>query len=111
MVEVGSLLDATRPDALIVDIEGAERDLYFASAHHLPAKLFIEIHVPRIREEASARVVERIVDLGYTMIDHRDWMFAFTRAKLCGRSGGCQTVEFIFQARTHGNDDAFYRVG
>jgi hypothetical protein len=83
-VEVGSLLDATRPDALIVDIEGADRDLYIASAHHLPAKLFIEIHVPRIREEASARVVERIVDLGYTMIDHRDWIFAFTRAKLCG---------------------------
>jgi capsid portal protein len=81
-VEVGSLLDATRPDALIVDIEGAERDLFRGSAHHLPPKLFIEIHVPRIGEEASARVVERIVDRGYTMIDHRDWMFVFTRANV-----------------------------
>jgi FkbM family methyltransferase len=81
-VEVGSLLDATRPDALIVDIEGAERDLFLGSAHHLPPKLFIEIHVPRIGEEASAHVVERIVDRGYTMIDHRDWMFFFTRANV-----------------------------
>jgi len=83
-VEVGSLLDATRPDALIVDIEGAERELCLNATHHLPAKIFIEIHVPRLGEDASAHVFERIVNVGYTMIDHRDWMFTFKRTQLRG---------------------------
>ena len=80
-VAVNSLIEATRPDVLIVDIEGAEQDLFHSAPCHLPKKLFVEIHVPKIGETASADLMERLTGLGYTLTDHRDWMFYFQAAK------------------------------
>ncbi len=79
-VAINSLLDAIRPDVLIVDIEGAECDLFHETPKHFPAKLFIEVHVPRIGEVASADLVERLTRHGYALTDHRDWMFFFETA-------------------------------
>lgn len=79
-VPINSLLDSIRPDVLIVDIEGAECDLFHEAPRHFPPKLFIEVHVPRIGEVASADLVERLTRHGYALIDHRDWMFFFQTA-------------------------------
>lgn len=76
-VPVQSLLEATRPDVLIVDIEGAERDLFHVAPCPLPKKIFIEIHVPRIGEAAAGDLVERLARQGYALTDHREWMFYF----------------------------------
>lgn len=76
-VDLQSLLDLERPDALIIDIEGEEAGLCTAPLRHLPRKLFIEIHVPRIGAKASAALAVRIERLGLRFVESRDWMFHF----------------------------------
>lgn len=76
-VSVHALLDTHQPDVLIVDIEGSERELFEDPPQRIPRKLFVEIHVPRIGETASADLVERLTGLGYRLVDHRAWMFHF----------------------------------
>lgn len=80
VLELGELLVRHRPSVLMVDIEGAERDLFDAPLRHRPTKILVEIHTPILGERAAAQVVQGLIDHGYRFIDQNGWTYVFADA-------------------------------
>lgn len=79
VVALGELLLRHRPSVLMVDIEGAERELFGPPLPHRPDSILVEIHTPILGERAAAGVVQGLIDQGYRFVDQRDWTYVFTR--------------------------------
>ncbi len=77
---LGEVLLRHRPSVLMVDIEGAERELFGPPLPHQPERILVEIHTPILGETAAASVVQRLIDQGYRFVDQRDWTYVFARA-------------------------------
>lgn len=73
------LVAAHRPSVLIMDIEGIESELFHAALDPAPRLIIIEIHFPHLGSKASSETVQRIIGLGYNLVDIRGWTFVFSR--------------------------------
>ncbi len=79
--QLEDLVEEHRPSVLIMDIEGIERELFRASLDPAPRLIIIEIHFPILGSRASSETVQRIIRLGYNLIDIRGWTFVFSRCE------------------------------
>lgn len=75
------LVEEHRPSVLVMDIEGIESELFHASLDPAPRLIIIEIHFPLLGSRVSSETVQRIIDLGYNLIDIRGWTFVFSRCE------------------------------
>lgn len=73
VLDVNAIFSKHTPTVAMIDIEGAERELFAAPLVHKPKKILIEIHSPHYGEKAAAETVQSIVDQGYRMIDQKGW--------------------------------------
>ena len=80
-IAIESLLKEHSPTAVMIDIEGAERDLFSQKLRSfpLPRLLFIEIHFPILGIPVGVKVINSILDLGYKMIDIQSQTFVFIK--------------------------------
>jgi FkbM family methyltransferase len=77
--KLSTLIDETRADTLLVDIEGYEVAL-FSNAKCLASirMILIEIHTPSIGSIASSSIINTLVKAGFDLIDFggHTWVFA-----------------------------------
>jgi FkbM family methyltransferase len=76
-VSLASVLTRHRPTVLMVDIEGAERNLFVSPLPWRPRKILIEIHTPQLGETETARIVQQICAQGYRLVDLSGWTHVF----------------------------------
>jgi FkbM family methyltransferase len=79
VLRLDTLLTRHRPTVLMVDIEGAERELFLSPLSYAPRLIIIEVHTPHYGERVSAQMIQRIVDLGYRLVDQKGWTCVFER--------------------------------
>jgi FkbM family methyltransferase len=81
VLALGDLLVRHRPTVLMVDIEGAEREVFVSPLPHRPTTILVEIDAPIYGEREAAAVVQRIIDHGYRFVDQSGWTYVFHDAR------------------------------
>ena len=76
------LLEAKKPTVCIIDIEGAEVGLFNSKFLHLPKKIIIEIHFPKLGEASGCQIINEIIALGYQLTTFSGWTFVFIQKEL-----------------------------
>jgi FkbM family methyltransferase len=79
VLDVNALFAKHTPTIAMIDIEGAERDLFATTLVHAPKKILIEIHSPHYGERAAVETIQAIADQGYRLIDQGGWTFVLER--------------------------------
>jgi FkbM family methyltransferase len=79
VLDAAALFAKHAPTIAMIDIEGAERELFATKVANLPKKLLVEIHSPHYGDRVAAEVVQSIVDQGHRLIDQGGWTFVFER--------------------------------
>ncbi len=74
-----SLLNKYTPSVLVIDIEGAEKDLFKNPLSYYPEVIIIEIHTSYFGEQISSNIVSDIFLLNYKLIDFKGWNMVFKR--------------------------------
>lgn len=68
-----------QPDVVLLDIEGGETHLNFATQHR-PRVVMMEIHTPFIGNKATCQVIQRLADQGYRVINMKAQTWVFERS-------------------------------
>jgi len=79
VLDAGALFAKHAPSVAMIDIEGAERDLFATKIANAPKKLLVEIHSPHYGDTVAAQTIQAIVDQGYKLVDQGGWTFVFER--------------------------------
>ena len=77
VVDLDALLSTHRPTVAMIDIEGAELELFDRPLAQKPRLIVVEIHTPHFGERAGAQLVQKICDQGYALIDLYGWTYVF----------------------------------
>ena len=77
VLSADALFAKHRPTVAMIDVEGAEREIFAKPLAHKPRLLLIEIHFPHYGERVGAEVIQSVVDQGYALIDQKGWTYVF----------------------------------
>jgi FkbM family methyltransferase len=79
VIDMAELCAAHAPTAVMMDIEGAERDVLSAPIPACVRLLIVEIHTPDFGGAETARLLSAMTDQGFLMVDQLALVWVFVR--------------------------------